>query len=103
MIAIPSFQLLTAQYTPDEEPKLTIKATGNQWNWDYEYQIEAPLSFNSALLADGDREGAGKPISHVIRACLPSTMSWLCRSIRRRAFWLPPPTSCTLSRCRLSA
>ena len=60
MIAIPSFQLLTAQYTPDEEPKLTIKATGNQWNWDYEYQIEAPLSFNSALLADGDREGAGK-------------------------------------------
>jgi cytochrome c oxidase subunit II len=60
MIAIPSFQLLTHQYTPDEEPKLTIKATGNQWNWDYEYQIEDPLSFNSALLADGDREGAGK-------------------------------------------
>jgi cytochrome c oxidase subunit 2 len=60
MIAIPSFQLLTHQYTPDEEPKLTIKATGNQWNWDYEYQLEEPLSFNSALLADGDREGAGK-------------------------------------------
>ncbi|MGE0282980.1 MAG: cytochrome c oxidase subunit II [Rhizobiaceae bacterium] len=60
MIAIPSFQLLTHQYTPDEEPKLTLKATGNQWNWDYEYQIEEPLSFNSALLADGDREAAGK-------------------------------------------
>jgi len=60
MIAIPSFQLLTHQYTPDEEPKLTLKATGNQWNWDYEYQIEEPLSFNSALLADADREAAGK-------------------------------------------
>jgi cytochrome c oxidase subunit II len=59
-IAIPSFQLLTAQYTPPEEPKLTVKATGNQWNWDYEYQVDQPLSFNSAILADGDREAAGK-------------------------------------------
>ncbi|RFC68990.1 MULTISPECIES: cytochrome c oxidase subunit II [Mesorhizobium] len=59
-IAVPSFQLLTAQYTPEEEPALTIKATGNQWNWDYEYQVEDPLSFNSALLQDSDREAAGK-------------------------------------------
>ena len=59
-LAIPSFQLLTAQYNPPEEPKLTLKATGNQWNWDYEYQIEEPLSFNSAILADGDRAAAGK-------------------------------------------
>jgi heme/copper-type cytochrome/quinol oxidase subunit 2 len=29
MIAVPSFQLLTAQYTPAEEPEITIKATGN--------------------------------------------------------------------------
>ncbi|HEY4192728.1 MAG TPA: cytochrome c oxidase subunit II [Mesorhizobium sp.] len=59
-IAIPSFQLLTAQYTPPEEAKLTVKATGNQWNWDYEYQVDQPLSFNSALLDDGDRAGLGK-------------------------------------------
>jgi cytochrome c oxidase subunit 2 len=59
-IAIPSFQLLTAQYTPPEEAKLTLKATGNQWNWDYEYQLEEPLSFNSALLPDTDRAAAGK-------------------------------------------
>ena len=59
-IAVPSFQLLTAQYTPPEEPTLTIKATGNQWNWDYEYQIEQPLSFNAALLQDADRPAAGK-------------------------------------------
>ena len=51
-LAIPSFQLLTAQYNPPEEPELTLKATGNQWNWDYEYQIEEPLSFNSLILAD---------------------------------------------------
>jgi len=59
-IAVPSFQLLTAQYSPPEEPKLTVKATGNQWNWDYEYQMDEPLSFNSAILEDKDRAAAGK-------------------------------------------
>ncbi len=59
-IAIPSFQLLTAEYTPGEEARLTIKATGNQWNWDYEYQVEQPLSFNSAMLRDDERAAAGK-------------------------------------------
>jgi cytochrome c oxidase subunit 2 len=59
-IAVPSFQLLTAQYTPQEEAKLTLKATGNQWNWDYEYQIDEPLTFNSAMMPDADRAAAGK-------------------------------------------
>ena len=59
-LAIPSFQLLTAQYTPPEEPKLTIKATGVQWNWDYEYQIDDPLSFSAFVLKDEDRAAAGK-------------------------------------------
>jgi len=59
-IAIPSFQLLTAQYTPPEEPKLTLKASANQWNWDYEYQIEDPLSFNSRMIPDEERAAAGK-------------------------------------------
>ena len=59
-LAVPSFQLLTAQYTPPEEPALTIKATGNQWNWDYEYQLEEPLTFNAGMLQEGDREDFGK-------------------------------------------
>jgi cytochrome c oxidase subunit 2 len=59
-LAIPSFQLLTAQYTPPEDPTLTIKATGVQWNWDYEYQIEEPLSFSAFVLKDEDRAAAGK-------------------------------------------
>lgn len=59
-LAIPSFQLLTAQYSP-EDPKLTIKATGYQWYWGYEYQASAaPLSFDSLILKDTDRAGAGK-------------------------------------------
>jgi cytochrome c oxidase subunit 2 len=59
-IAVPSFQLLTAQYTPPDEPQITIKATGNQWNWDYEYQVEEPLSFNAAMLQEADRAEYGK-------------------------------------------
>ncbi|MDZ5698835.1 cytochrome c oxidase subunit II [Chelativorans sp. M5D2P16] len=60
-LAVPSFQLLTSQYTPEEEPAMTIKATGVQWYWDFEYQDEEnPLSFTSLLLQEGDRAAAGK-------------------------------------------
>ncbi len=59
-IAVPSFQLLTAQFSPPEEPKFTIKATGNQWYWSYEYQVDAPVTFDSLLLKDEDRAKAGK-------------------------------------------
>lgn len=60
-LAVPSFQLLTAQYTPEEEAQLTIKATGNQWNWDYEYQVEEePLTFNSVMMTEENRAAAGK-------------------------------------------
>ena len=59
-LAIPSFQLLTAQYTPPEEPAMTLKATGVQWNWEYEYQDEDSLSFSSFMLREQDRAQAGK-------------------------------------------
>jgi cytochrome c oxidase subunit 2 len=52
-LAVPSFQLLSAQYSPPEDPAITIKATGVQWYWDYEYQTgEEPLSFSSLMLAE---------------------------------------------------
>lgn len=59
-LAIPSFQLLNAQYSPPEEPQLTVKATGYQWYWGYEYQVEQEVSFDSILLADDDRAEYGK-------------------------------------------
>jgi cytochrome c oxidase subunit 2 len=61
--AVPSFQLLNAQYSPPGEPELTIKATGYQWYWGYEYQTEnegEEISFDSYLLQDGDRADFGK-------------------------------------------
>jgi len=59
-IAVPSFQLLTAQYTPPSEPALTVKTTGHQWYWSYEYQDTKDVSFDSLMLNEGDREAAGK-------------------------------------------
>ncbi|MEO9612274.1 MAG: cytochrome c oxidase subunit II [Nitratireductor sp.] len=60
-LAVPSFQLLSAQYSPPEDPAITIKATGVQWYWDYEYQTgEEPLSFSSLMLAEDGRAGLGK-------------------------------------------
>jgi cytochrome c oxidase subunit II len=66
-IAIPSFQLLSAQYDPPEEASLTIKATGFQWYWGYEYQAvdngdeeATEVAFDSIMLQDSDREAAGK-------------------------------------------
>jgi len=59
-IALPSFQLLNSQFDPGEEPTVTVKAIGQTWYWDYEYQDEGELSFSSNMMAEEDREGSGK-------------------------------------------
>ena len=60
MIAIPSFDLLNRQLAPTEEPQLTVKATGYQWYWGYEYQDDSELSFDSIMLRDEDFADYGK-------------------------------------------
>lgn len=62
MLAIPSFNLLTAQLTLPENPDVTVKATATQWQWNYEYEGsgETPVAFDSYLLKDQDRATAGK-------------------------------------------
>ena len=56
-IAIPSFKLL---YFDRTIPKvdMTIKATGNQWYWSYEYQDEANkgIEFDAVMLEDDERK-----------------------------------------------
>ena len=59
-IAVPSFNILTQQLAPEEEPQLTIKATGYQWYWGYEYQTEGEVSFDSLMLQESDRATYGK-------------------------------------------
>jgi cytochrome c oxidase subunit 2 len=78
VIAIPSFSVLTDQLTiPDGQrkylgsnifsfgdvevpaPGLTVKATGQQWYWDYEY-VDQGKSISSNIYSDADRQ-AKKP------------------------------------------
>jgi len=58
IIAIPSFRLLYAQHSYPQ-PDLTIKATGYQWYWEYEYP-DAGFSFGSFMIEDADLE-PGQP------------------------------------------
>jgi cytochrome c oxidase subunit 2 len=55
VIAIPSFKLLFYQYD-FPKPDLTIKATGNQWNWTHAYPDQGGFSFTSVMLSDKDRD-----------------------------------------------
>ncbi len=59
-IAIPSFQLLSNELIIPKDTDLTIKATGNQWYWSYEYQGGKELAFDSLMLKDADRSKFGK-------------------------------------------
>jgi cytochrome c oxidase subunit 2 len=52
-IAIPSFKLM---YYMDRVPKadMTIKVSGNQWFWSYEYPDQGGLKFDSNLVPEKD-------------------------------------------------
>ena len=58
-IAVPSIRLLAHQYSPPQAD-LTIKATGTQWQWDYEYPDHG-ISFTSDLLRDDVAIARGEP------------------------------------------
>ncbi len=70
-ITIPSFQLLSSQFNPPEEPSLTVKATGYQWYWGFEYQGDSEIEFEARPIgvdllagskeeADQERKDLGK-------------------------------------------
>jgi cytochrome c oxidase subunit 2 len=54
VIAIPSFRLL---YFGDkaENAAMTVKVTGHQWYWSYEYPDQGNFSIDSRMLSEADR------------------------------------------------
>jgi cytochrome c oxidase subunit 2 len=59
VIAVPSFRILFVQLNiPPSD--LTIKATGNQWNWTYAYPDDK-IEFTSIMLSDADRAKINPP------------------------------------------
>jgi cytochrome c oxidase subunit 2 len=53
LIAIPSFRLVYYEDRTDD-PALTIKVTGHQWNWEYGYPDNGGFSFISNMILDED-------------------------------------------------
>src|SRR5258708_15733795 len=61
VIAIPSFKLL---YFEDRAPnaEMTLKVTGHQWNWSYEYPDNGDIQFDSYMVQDSDLNPRPLPI-----------------------------------------
>lgn len=60
VIAFPSFRLLANQYDPPKAD-ITIKATGHQWYWEYEYPDQGGFSFDSVMLTNDEAAKRGTP------------------------------------------
>jgi cytochrome c oxidase subunit 2 len=56
VIVFPSFRLLYKELVVPQAD-MTIKATGNQWFWDYEYPDNGDISFSANLVPDDELNG----------------------------------------------
>ena len=59
-ISLFSFRLLFA-YHDMPTPDLTVKATGNQWNWAYEYPDQGVPEYISNMLPEAEAKAKGVP------------------------------------------
>ena len=59
-IAIPSFKLLYYE-NRTQHADMTLKVTGHQWYWSYEYPDNGDFAYDSNVLSDADDAKAGKP------------------------------------------
>lgn len=58
-IAYPSLDLLARQFEPAPKEAVTIKATGNQWNWSYTYPDHGGFEVISNMLQEKEQAKAG--------------------------------------------
>lgn len=60
VIAVPSFKLM---YYMDkaQHADMTLKVTGHQWYWSYEYPDQGGLAFDSNMMPEDQAVKAGKP------------------------------------------
>lgn len=60
IIAVPSFRLLANQYN-SPKADLTIKVTGYQWYWGYEYPDQGGISFDAVMVSREEAAARGAP------------------------------------------
>jgi cytochrome c oxidase subunit 2 len=60
VVAIFSFRLLFEEHDMPA-PYMTVKVTGRQWNWDYEYPDQKIEAYTSTIMKASDAEAKGVP------------------------------------------
>ena len=70
VIAIPSFRLLYAQFTPPPAD-LTLKVVGRQWNWDIVYPDANELTLTAVMLQDSELNGKPRLLAVDNEAVVP--------------------------------
>ena len=103
IIAVPSFKLL---YFMGETPhaQMTVKITGHQWYWSYDYPDQGDFSFDSNILSDAQAKQNGDPrllgvdnvmvvpVGQVVRVLITSTdviHSWFVPSAGVQEYAVP--------------
>ena len=61
VVAVPSIGLLADQYKPAPKDALTVKVTGYQWYWGYEYPDAGIPEFVSNMLTEEQAKASGEP------------------------------------------
>jgi cytochrome c oxidase subunit II len=60
-VAIPSIDLLAKQFKPAPKDAVTVKVTGYQWYWGYEYPDHGVAEYTSNMLPDEKAIANGEP------------------------------------------
>ena len=61
VIAVPSISLLAKQFEPAPEDALTVKVTGYQWYWGYNYPDNGDFEIISNMLPEEEAKARGEP------------------------------------------
>lgn len=61
VIAVPSISLLAKQFEPAPEDALTVKITGYQWYWGYNYPDNGDFEIISNMLTEEEANARGEP------------------------------------------
>ncbi len=60
-ISLPSISLLAAQYKPASKDAVTVKITGHQWYWSYEYPDHGNFGFDAYMLKENEAAAKKEP------------------------------------------
>lgn len=60
-IAIPSISLISKQYETAPEDAITLKVTGYQWNWGYEFPDQGIAEYIANMMPEDQAKAAGLP------------------------------------------